>query len=108
MISRAEFYTCFIILCGIVIFSVISTDSQFLEIKRAKIDARDSMLAVQKDSALARALQFEIKADSLQAVINRKKLDMQLIHKKYETEKKNVLVLDADSSLSYFTLAVTH
>lgn len=108
MISRAEFYTCFILLAAIIIGSVISTDTQLTDIKRAKIEVRDSILEVQRDSAMAKALQSELKADSIQAILNRKKLDIQIIHKKYETEKKNVLVLNADSSLSYFTRAVTH
>lgn len=108
MISRVEFYTCFILLTAIVIGSVISTDTQFSDIKRAKIEVLDSILQVQRDSALAKAMQSELKADSIQAILNRKKLDIQIIHKKYETEKKNVLVFGADSSLSYFTRAITH
>ena len=102
MISRIEFYIGYFILCGIVIFSIWSVDNTVASIERARIEVRDSVLQVQKDSALARAMQYELKADSLQAVVNRKKLDMQIIHKKYETEKKNVLILNADSTLSYF------
>ena len=102
MISRIEFYAAFSILCGIIILAIWSTDFYRYENERAKIETRDSVLQVQKDSALARAIQYELRADSLQAVVNRKKLDMQIIHKKYETEKKNVLVLNADSTLSYF------
>jgi len=108
MISRIEFYCCICIIAGILVFSIYSTDNSISEIQKARIDARDSILAVQKDSALVRALKFELKADSLQAVINRKKLDIKIIQKKYENEKKNVLVLGADSTLSLFERSVTH
>lgn len=102
MISRFEYYAGIILLAVMLIYSNISTDISIDEIQKARINARDSILQVQRDSALNRSLQFELKADSLQSVINRKKLDLQIIKKKYENEKKNVLVLNADSTLSLF------
>lgn len=108
MISRIEFYSCFVILTCILIFSIYSTDNSISGIERARIETIDSILQVQKDSAFARALKYELKADSLQATINRKKLDINNIKKKYENEKKNVLVLNADSTLSLFERTITH
>ena len=108
MISRLEFYLCIAAIAGILIFSIYSTDSSISEIQRARIETTDSVLQVQKDSAFARALKYELKADSLQASINRKNLDIQNIKKKYGNEKKNVLMLGADSSLSLFERTVTH
>lgn len=108
MISRIEFYTGLCILAGILIFSIYSTDNSLSEIKKARIEARDSILTVQKDSAIAKALRSEMKADSLQAMINRKKLDINTIQKKYEKEKNHVLVLDADSTLALFERSITH
>lgn len=107
MISRAEFYTCIIILAGILLFSIWPPDHSKDEAEKARIQTRDSMIQVQKDSAFTRALKFELKADSLQAVVNRKNLDLNIIHKKIENEKKNVLVLNADSTLSFFQRSVT-
>lgn len=107
MITRIEFYgICVIAL--IIVFSIRSIDTSNAEKAKAQAETRDSILAVQKDSAMTRALKFELKADSLQAVINRKKLDIKIIQKKYENEKKNVLVLDADSTLSLFERSVAH
>lgn len=107
MISRAEFYTCITILAGILLFSIWYPDHSKDEAEKARIETRDSMIQVQKDSAFTRALKFELKADSLQAVINRKNLDLTIIHKKIENEKKNVISLNADSTLSLFQRSVT-
>lgn len=108
MISRVEFYTCILIIAGIFIFSNWPTDHSGNDVKKARIETRDSIIQVQKDSAFARALKFELKADSLQTVVNRKNLDLNIIYKKIENEKKNVLVLNADSTLSFFERSVTH
>lgn len=108
MISRIEFYAGIIILAAIMVFSIYSTDTSIAEIQRVRIDIRDSVLQLQRDSALDRSLKFELQADSLQTIVNRKKLDLQIIKKKYETNKKNVLVLDADSTLSFFQSSITH
>ena|ERR1035437_5531139 len=108
MVTRIEFYAGICIIAAILIFSINSIDNSFSEIKKARIETKDSMLTVQKDSAISRALIFELKADSLQAVINRKKLDIKDIQKKYEKEKKNMLVLNADSTLALFERSVAH
>lgn len=108
MISRAEFYIVIGFLSITILLSLYSNHTYVEQIQRAKIETIDSVLQVQKDSAFARALQYEIKADSLQAVINRKKLDIQNIRYKYEKEKKNVLILNADSTLRLFERSVTH
>ena len=76
--------------------------------KKGQLEALDSIYQVQRDSAFARALKFELKADSIQSVLNRKNLDLNIIRKKTENEKKNVLILSADSSLSLFERSVTH
>lgn len=108
MISRIEFYICFTLLIALMIGNIFSTDSQTAEIQRAKTETLDSILQVQRDSALAKALQAEMKADSIQALLNRKNLDIQTIKNKTQDEKKNVLILNADSTLSLFTRTVTH
>lgn len=108
MITRAEFYCCFVIVMALIIGNIFFTDKQFLDIKRAKIETLDSILQVQRDSAMAKALQAEMKADSVQALLNRKNLDIQTIKKKTQDEKKNVLILNSDSTLSLFTRSVTH
>lgn len=108
MISRIEFYIGISILAGILVFSIYSTDNSIAEIQKARIETKDSMLQVQKDSAFARALKFELRSDSIQAILNRKKLDLQIVQKKYENEKKNVLVLGADSTLSLFERTIPH
>lgn len=108
MITRAEFYiTCALILVFIAGMSYLGDDHKPVE-KRIKIEMQDSVLQVQRDSALALALARDLKADSLQAVINRRNLDIQLIQKKYETKKNTIRVLGPDSSLAFFTRAVTH
>lgn len=107
MISRIEFYICMCILSGAMIFTICSIGNPSSG-QRAGIEVRDSILQVQKDSALAQALKYGLKADSLQAILNRKKLDIKNIQKKYENEKKNVLVLSADSTLSLFERSITH
>lgn len=108
MISRAEFYTCIVILAGVLIYSLHPwEDPGHSEAEKARIDTRDSVIQVQRDSAFGRALKFELKADSLQAQLNRKNLDLNIIHKKIENEKKNVRVLNADSTLSFFERSIT-
>lgn len=107
MISRIEFYASLIILAGIMVFSIYSNNTSIADIQRARTEVKDSVLQVQRDSAIKRSMKFELHADSLQAILNRKKLDLQIIKKKYETDKKNVLVLDADSTLSLFMRSVT-
>lgn len=109
MISRIEFYVCICILMIVLLASSIAPwIKSNVDMERAKIESLDSIYQVQRDSAYARALKFELKADSLQATINRKNLDLTIIRKKTENEKKNVLVLSADSSLSLFERSVTH
>lgn len=108
MISRVEFYACIGIVLAVLIFSIYSNDDSSLEIEKARLNTLDSIYQSQRDSAFARALQYEVKADSQQAVINRKNLDIQNIQKKYEKEKRNVLNLNADSSLLLFERTVTH
>lgn len=109
MISRVEFYIVSCFLCGILLFFIHYTTINTVKDKeRARIEARDSIYQVQRDSALALSLQHELKADSLQQIINRKKMDINNIRKKYENEKKNVLILSADSTLSLFERSVTH
>lgn len=82
--------------------NIFCTDSGFLELKRARIETQDSIMEVQRDSALALVLKKELAADSLQAIVNRINLDVNNIKKKYANEKKNIMVLGADSTLSYF------
>lgn len=102
MITRKEFYCCYIIIALLMIGDIFCTDSGFLELKRARIETRDSIMEVQRDSALALALKKELAADSLQAIVNIRNLDINNIKKKYANEKKNIMVLGADSTLSYF------
>ncbi len=109
MITRKEFYifiSVIVILLGWLIFynpnDINDSDGNIAHIK-----VRDSIMEVQRDSAFARALKFELMADSIQAVANRKQLDINIIRKKYEIEKKNVLLLSADSTLSLFIRSVT-
>lgn len=109
MISRIEFYACFIILILIIGFSTyVSTYDPAGEAEKARLQARDSLLLVQRDSAFARALKKELIGDSLQAIVNRRNLDLNNIKKKYANEKKNVSVLGADSSLLFFQRSVTN
>lgn len=108
MISRIEFYSCILAILGTLIFFMVSTNDSILGIEKARIEARDSIWQTQKDSALSRSFKSELRADSLQAVLNRKKLDLNTIYKKHENEKKKVLVLGADSSLSFFERSITH
>lgn len=109
MISRIEFYIVSCFLSGILLFFIsYNQDDTSDNTERARIEAMDSIYQVQRDSALALSLQYELKADSLQAIINRKKLDINNIRKKYENEKKNVLILSADSTLSLFERSVSH
>lgn len=108
MISRVEFYTCMAVLCGIIFFFSYPQDNTSGDLEKTRLRMQDSLFQVQRDSALQRSLKFELAADSLQAVINRRNLDIKLIHKKYENEKKNVLLLSADSTLSLFERSVTH
>ena len=107
MISRAEFYTCICILAGILIYSMHPWEDSGDAAEKARIETRDSVIQVQKDSAFTRALKFELRGDSLQALLNRKNLDLNIIHKKIENEKKNVLSLGADSTLSFFQRSIT-
>ena len=102
MITRKEFYLCWGIIAALIIGNIFSDDISSLDLKRAKIDARDSVIQEQINSTLARSLSAELKADSIQALLNRKNLDIQTIKKKTQDEKKNVLILNADSTLSYF------
>lgn len=109
MISRIEFYACFIILILIIGFSTyVSTYDPVGEVEKGRLKSRDSLLLVQRDSAFARALKNELIGDSLQAIVNRRNLDLNNIKKKYANEKKNVSVLGADSSLLFFQRSVTN
>lgn len=106
MISRIEFYTCIVILCSLVAFSYLPQPNADEEVQKALLRMQDSILQEQQDWKLNAALKFELAADSMQAVINRKDLDFTLIQKKYEKEKNNVLLLNADSTLSFFERSV--
>ncbi len=109
MISRIEFYACFIILILIIgLSSYVSTYDPGAESEKIRIQTLDSMYQVQRDSALTRAMQNELRGDSLQAIVNRRNLDINNIKKKYANEKKNVSVLGADSSLLFFQRSVTN
>ena len=106
MISRIEFYICMAILCGILIFSSYSPDNTDGDVEKALLRMQDSILQDQRNWKINAALQYELAADSMQAVINRKDLDFNLMQKKHEKEKKNVLLLSADSTLSFFKRSV--
>jgi len=108
MISRIEFYIVICFISAIFLFSIFYTSDTEVITERIRIEARDSIYQVQRDSALTLSLKYELKADSLQAIINRKNLDINNIKKKYENEKKNVLILCADSTLSLFERSVTN
>lgn len=108
MITRQELYFCFIVLVGIFVFDIFSTHNAIEEIQKGRIEVRDSVLTIQKDSALARAIQSQKKADSLQQIIDRKDANYKKVQKKIEDEKKNVLVLGADSTLSVFERSTAH
>lgn len=105
MVSRIEFYSGIIIVCGILIYSIYSTDTSLLDIKRARIETIDSMLQITRDSAISKAMKYELKSDSLVSVINRRNVDFRNNKNKYENEKKNVLVLSPDSTLNFFVRA---
>lgn len=107
MISRIEFYTCMVILWGIGIFFYSTAGNVGEDAEKARLRMQDSILQVQRDWKLNEALKYELAADSMQAVINRKNLDINLMKKKYENEKKNALLLRADSTLSLFERSVT-
>ena|SRR3990167_1306044 len=108
MLSRIEFYLSIGAICGLLIYSLYSNDVSSLDMEKAKLQARDSMLTNSRDSAISRSLALEIMGDSLNSVINRKKLDIELIKKKHEKQKNIVRSLDADSSLSMFIRATAH
>lgn len=109
MISRIEFYASIILLILIIGFSTyVSTYDPMGEREKARLKSQDSLLLVQRDSALARSLKHELIGDSLQAIVNRRNLDLNNIKKKYQNEKKNVSVLGADSSLLFFQRSVTN
>lgn len=109
MISRIEFYASFIILIMIIGFSTyLNTYDPGGEAEKARLQARDSLLVVQRDSAFARSLKKELRGDSLQAIVNRRNLDINNMKKKHANEKKNVSVLGADSSLLFFQRSVTN
>lgn len=108
MITRAEFYASFLLLILVIGFaSYVNVYDPQNEAEKARIEARDSIILVQRDSAYGRALKFELRADSFQAIANRKNLDLNIIRKKIDNEKKNVLSLGADSTLSFFQRSIT-
>lgn len=103
MISRAEFYASFIVLIMVIGFaSYVNLYDPKADEETARIEAQDSIILVQRDSAFSRALKFELRSDSFEAIANRRNLDLNIIRKKTQDEKKNVLVLGADSTLSFF------
>lgn len=107
MISRAEFYASFLLLILLIgCVSYLNYHDPMYESEKARIETRDSIILVQRDSAFKRSLMFELRADSFQAIANRKNLDLKNIHKKIENEKKNVLSLGADSTLSFFQRSI--
>lgn len=105
MITRAEFYiSCLIILAFI-------AGGFYITHKPAPVPGQTDQSAiwqVQRDSLLAAALAKDLKADSLQAVINRRDLDIKEIKKKYEGIKKDILVLSPDSTLRLFLRSTSH
>lgn len=109
MISRAEFYASFIFLILVIgMASYFNLYDPTAESEKVRLKTLDSIYQVQMDSAFSSALKNELRGDSLQAIINRRNLDITNIKKKYDNEKKNVSVLGADSSLSFFQRSVTN
>lgn len=106
MLKRIEFYTVSIILAALIVLNFIA--SIRTPDPGTPVTNTEFLLQAERDSLLAAALSKDLKADSLQAVINRRDLDIKLIQKKYATPKKNVLVLGADSSLSVFLRSAAH
>lgn len=107
MISRIEFYTCIAALCGVLIFFSYPKENTDADVQKAILRMQDSILQEQRNWKINAALKYELAADSMQAIINRKDLDFTLMKKKHENEKKNVLLLNADSTLSFFERSVT-
>lgn len=107
MISRVEFYACLCIIAGILIYLMNPGKDPGIEAEMARIEIRDSIIQAQKDSAFNRAMKYELQADSLQALLNRKNLDLSIIHKRIENEKNAMLHVHVDSVLAYFQRSVT-
>lgn len=105
MISRAEFYICFLLI-GAMLGYLIWGGNSSTSAERARIEMRDSVLTAQRDSALAHADKKDMRSDSLQSVINRQTIDLQKTHEKYIYIKEAVVRLSADSSLAWFLRAI--
>lgn len=107
-ITRLEFWAAIILLGGLVIYSLFPNNNNSLEIKKARIEVRDSVLLVQRDSAIHQSLRSELRGDSLQAIINRKNLDLKQVHEKYIYLEKSVAKLPIDSAVAFFLRAISH
>lgn len=105
MISRTEFYISILIIAGLISYLLWGNRSEY-ELKKAQLDVKDSIVMAQRDSALAHAMQSDIKSDSLKNVINRKENEIKNIQIKYVYIKESVVRLSADSSLAFFLRAV--
>lgn len=105
MITRAEFYIGILIIAGLVAYLLYGTRAEY-EIEKAKIEAQDSILTIQRDSALAMAMKKDMKSDSLMKVVERQNEDLKKVHEKYIYIKENIVRLNADSSLAWFLRAV--
>lgn len=105
MISRAEFYIGILIIAGLIVYLLLGNRSEY-EIKKAKIEVRDSVLLAQRDSALSAAMKKDMRSDSLMKVIERQNADLKKTHEKYIYIKETIMQLPADSSLAFFLCTI--
>lgn len=107
MISRYEFYIVVLIICALFLYLNYSSDTYSYEVKKAKLEVKDNIIMLQRDSALALAMSNEKLGDSLILIINKKNANIDLITKKHEKEKNSIRSMDANDALRFFISTAT-
>lgn len=103
MITKTDCYILFILIIGCIAYYIHSSNKPDISSQKIKIEIQDSILIAERDSAFCKATFLEHISDSLQMVIDRISKNENKIHIIYVKEKANVLLLDADSSIKFFT-----
>lgn len=107
MITRTEFYIAIVVIAGLIAYIIWGGHKNTsLDVKKAGIEIRDSVLVCQRDLAMRLAGLGDKKSDSLQMVIDRQKQSQTQVHEKYIYIEKAVVRFSADSSLAWFLRAI--
>lgn len=103
MITRNDIIVILFLIAAFIAYYIFDGGNKPADVKRIKIEMRDSVIIAQRDSAITRAIFHEARADSLQKILDKQSYGISQIEKKYNAKKNHINSLPVDSVLDIFS-----